>query len=80
MAAFIRGLADAEGSVAKDAANLGRIRILNANCRIIRYTAELLKKLEIEAKIYKRTMKRRFTINRRCYKRVLTCVVFHGHT
>ncbi|MEM4414928.1 MAG: LAGLIDADG family homing endonuclease, partial [Candidatus Caldarchaeum sp.] len=43
--------------------HLGQIQIANTNLGIIRYTAELLERLGIESKIYKRVMKRRFIIN-----------------
>lgn len=63
MASFIKGFADSEGSVNINDDHLGQIQIANTNLGIIRYTAELLERLGIESKIYKRVMKRRFIID-----------------
>ena len=75
VAAFIRGFADAEGSVAKDEANYGHIRLINTNHEILRYIRELLaEKFGILSKIYSRDVLDRFSIgrNERRYKRKKT--------
>jgi len=54
MAAFLRGLADAEGSVDKDKGNLGCTSIANTDLRLIEYARFLLIALGIYAKIYER--------------------------
>jgi len=57
MAAFLRGLADAEGSVDKDDEHFGHISIANTDRQLMEYAASLLNALGIFAKIYKKKIK-----------------------
>lgn len=69
MAAFLRGLADAEGNVGKNRKNLGHISIINTNRQLREYALSLLKALGISAKLYKRREKAIANINGRVVRR-----------
>jgi len=68
MAAFLRGLADAEGSADKYEGNLGHVSIANTDLRLIEYARSLLKALGISAKIYERKEKKTTKIDGRVVK------------
>jgi len=69
-AAFLRGLADAEGSVDRDEANLGHIEISNTRLELIKYAQRLLRRLGICSRIYERREEKSFIIEgRRCRRR-----------
>jgi len=69
MAAFLRGLADAEGSANKDEKHLGHVSIYNNDLRLIECARSLLKALGIFAKIYKQRKKKSTKIDGRIVKR-----------
>ena len=70
MAAFLRGLADAEGSADRDEANLGHIEISNTCLELIKYAQRLLRRLGICSRIYERREEKSFIIEgRRCRRR-----------
>ncbi|MCS7133008.1 MAG: hypothetical protein NZ918_04760 [Aigarchaeota archaeon] len=74
MAAFIRGFADAEGSVCKDKENLGHILIANTDLELLSYVQRLLEKLGIHSKIYPRRKEKFFVINGKKYRRRKTVI------
>jgi len=68
MAAFLRGLADAEGNANKNEGNLGHVSIANSDLRLIEYARSLLEALGISAKVYKRREKETTKIDGRVVK------------
>ncbi|MCX8187842.1 MAG: LAGLIDADG family homing endonuclease [Nitrososphaeria archaeon] len=80
MAAFIRGFADAEGSVDKNEHSLGCIKIANTNLELISYVQRLLEKLGIHSKIYLVRKEEYFMIRGQIYKRrkrvIYTLVIY----
>jgi len=69
MAAFLRGLADAEGSADKNEKHLGHVSIANSDLRLIEYARTLLKALGIFAKVYEHKEKKTMKIDGRIVKR-----------
>jgi len=69
MAAFLRGLADAEGSVDKDEEHFGHISIANTDRRLMEYAASLLNALGIFGKIFEGKMKEAANIEGRVLRR-----------